>query len=63
MLGNVIGFESIDQNNLRLMKKGQNLTHGFQPNDPDEILRDMVETWAAFTVGHDGDTPSPSTHA
>jgi radical SAM superfamily enzyme YgiQ (UPF0313 family) len=58
-LGNVIGFESIDQGNLRLMKKGQNLTHGFESYKPElEVLRDYgLQTWAAFTVGHDCDTP------
>jgi radical SAM superfamily enzyme YgiQ (UPF0313 family) len=58
-LGHVIGFESIDQNDLRLMKKGQNLMHGFEAYKPQlEVLREYgLQTWAAFTVGHDGDTP------
>jgi len=58
-LGNVIGFESIDQNNLRLMKKSQNMIGGFETYQPQlEILRDHgLQTWAAFTVGHDCDTP------
>jgi radical SAM superfamily enzyme YgiQ (UPF0313 family) len=58
-LGNVIGFESIDPGDLRQMKKGQNLTHGFAPYQQElEVLRDFgLQTWAAFTVGHDGDTP------
>lgn len=58
-LGNVIGFESTDQNQLREMKKKQNLSTGFEPYGRQiEILRDCgLQTWAAFTVGHDGDTP------
>jgi radical SAM superfamily enzyme YgiQ (UPF0313 family) len=58
-LGNVIGFESIDPGSLRRMKKGQNLTHSFDSYKPElEVLRDFgLQTWAAFTVGHDGDTP------
>jgi radical SAM superfamily enzyme YgiQ (UPF0313 family) len=58
-LGNVIGFESIDQNDLRRMKKGQNLTPRFEQYKAElEVLREFgLQTWAAFTVGHDGDTP------
>jgi radical SAM superfamily enzyme YgiQ (UPF0313 family) len=58
-LGNVVGFESINQGDLRQMKKGQNLTYGLQPYQQElEVLRDFgLQTWAAFTVGHDGDTP------
>lgn len=58
-LGHVVGFESIDQSNLHLMKKNQNLLGGFESYQPQlEILRDYgLQTWAAFTVGHDCDTP------
>jgi len=59
-LGNVIGFESIDKDNLRLMKKAPNLIGGnFQAYESQiEILRDFgLQTWAAFTIGHDYDTP------
>jgi len=57
-LGTVVGFESIEQNSLRLMKKGQNFTGGFDVYKPQvEILRDYgMQTWAAFTIGHDCDT-------
>lgn len=58
-LGNVIGFESISQDSLRLMKKEPNLTGGeFQDYSKQvEILRDFgQQTWAAFTLGHDYDT-------
>ena len=58
-LGHVIGLESIDQGNLRLMQKSQNMLDGFKTYEPQlEILRDYgLQTWAAFTVGHDCDTP------
>ncbi len=58
-LGHVIGLESIDQGNLRLMKKSQNMIGGFDAYQPQlEVLRDYgLQTWAAFTVGHDCDTP------
>jgi len=58
-LGHVVGLESIDESNLRLMKKSQNFAGGFQSFQPQlEILRDYgLQTWAAFTLGHDYDTP------
>lgn len=58
-LGHVVGLESIDQGNLRLMKKSQNMIGGFEAYQPQlEILRDYgLQTWAAFTLGHDCDTP------
>ena len=57
-LGNVIGFESIDARNLHLMGKTPNLICGFKSYQPQlEILRDYgLQTWAAFTIGHDHDT-------
>jgi radical SAM superfamily enzyme YgiQ (UPF0313 family) len=58
-VGNVIGFESLDRDNLITMKKGQNLATGYESYQPQlEILRDHgLQTWAAFTLGHDYDTP------
>ncbi|HNT74163.1 MAG TPA: radical SAM protein [Anaerolineae bacterium] len=57
-LGHVIGFESIDPRNLRAMGKTPNLVGGFDAYRPQlEILRDHgLQTWAAFTLGHDFDT-------
>lgn len=65
-LGNVIGFESLDPANLRAMRKGPALRLGEPGNRKDgwdrydravEILRQHhLETWAAFTLGHDHDT-------
>jgi radical SAM superfamily enzyme YgiQ (UPF0313 family) len=59
-LGNVIGFESIDPDNLRLMRKGPNMKPGGERYRKQiEILRDHgLQTWAAFTLGHDYDTLS-----
>lgn len=58
-LGNVIGFESIDPHNLAEMGKAPNITEGPEPYACQiEILRQYgLQTWAAFTLGHDHDTP------
>ncbi len=58
-LGNVIGFESLDRRNLKSMKKAPNLMRrdwdAYQ--GPCRVLRDHhLQTWAAFTLGHDHDT-------
>ena len=67
-LGNVIGFESLSATDLRAMRKGPAMhmpgrigTAGgwdrYQKSV--EILRQHhLQTWAAFTLGHDGDTPA-----
>lgn len=57
-LGNVIGFESIDPRNLQLMGKTPNLTAGFDRYRRQiDVLREYgLQTWAAFTIGHDYDT-------
>lgn len=58
-LGHVVGFESIDPNELRRMNKGQNLLTGFEQYKAQlDILRSYgLQTWAAFTLGHDNETP------
>lgn len=58
-LGHVIGFESLDPENLRTMQKTPGLAagglNGYRPQL--EILRDYgLQTWAAFSLGHDHDT-------
>lgn len=56
-LGHVIGFESIDERNLRAMKKAPNVSAFSGYKRELEILRDVgLQTWAAFTLGHDYDT-------
>jgi len=57
-LGNVIGFESIDPRALREMKKAPNL-RGFSgyKREIDMLKEYKLQTWAAFTLGHDSDTP------
>ena len=57
-LGHVIGFESIDTRNLSGMNKQVN--RHLSPNYQEQIeaLRHYgLQTWAAFTIGHDEDTP------
>lgn len=56
-LGNVVGFESLEPASLTAMNKAPNLesTQGYRREL--EILRDYgMQTWAAFTLGHDGDS-------
>jgi radical SAM superfamily enzyme YgiQ (UPF0313 family) len=59
-LGNVVGFESITPENLQAMHKSPNLAGGFDGYRRQiEILRDYgLQTWAAFTIGYDFDTPA-----
>ncbi|PIE34180.1 methylase [candidate division KSB3 bacterium] len=57
-LGHVIGFESLNPQNLRGMQKTPNLNAQFDCYKPQlEILRDYgLQIWAAFTLGHEYDT-------
>ena len=59
--GFVIGFESVQPGSVRGMRKACNLSKKFQDWDryarQVEILRKHhLQTWAAFTLGHDTDT-------
>ena len=56
--GNVMGFESITPQSLRDAKKSPNI-YGFSDyRDEIAALRDFgLQTWAAFTLGYDHDTP------
>jgi radical SAM superfamily enzyme YgiQ (UPF0313 family) len=56
-LGNVIGFESLDPDNLRQMRKAGNL-HAFDGYaEALHTLREHhLQTWAAFGLGYDHDT-------
>ena len=58
-IGHVIGFESLSPENLKGMKKAPNLIgRGWDRYQKAcEILRNHhLQTWAAFTLGHDHDT-------
>jgi len=62
-VGNVIGFESLDRGSLREMAKGPALRSSRVAKGWDryanavEVLRaHHLQTWAAFTLGHDHDT-------
>ncbi len=57
-MGNVIGFESLNPENLSGSRKRTNI-RGAESRYSEEIkvLRDYGhQTWAAFTLGYDGDT-------
>ena len=57
-LGHVIGFESIDLEALQGMKKVPNLTNFDVYETEIKLLKKYgLQTWAAFTLGHDEDTP------
>lgn len=57
-LGHVIGFESIKPESIHVMGKGVNKK--FVENQYRDAIRKLrkygLQTWAAFTVGHDTDT-------
>lgn len=56
--GNVIGFESISDASLKVMRKGLNrraASDGYAGAVAD-LRRYGLQTWAAFTLGHDTDT-------
>lgn len=57
-VGHVVGFESLQLQNLRSMKKAPNLVEGFKNYTPQlQIIRDYgLQLWAAFTLGYDHDT-------
>lgn len=56
-IGHVVGFESIDTDNLAAMKKTPNINQQDGYREQIKILRDYgLQTWAAFTLGHDFDT-------
>ncbi len=56
--GNVMGFESISAASLREARKSPNLPGFNDYRQEVEILRDHgMQTWAAFTLGYDHDTP------
>lgn len=57
-LGHVIGFESIKEESIKTMEKGVNKR--FVADQYKEAIQKLrkygLQTWAAFTVGHDTDT-------
>lgn len=59
-VGNVIGFESLDPRNIKGMRKAPNLKKNSTWDNYAahcQILRKHhLQTWAAFTLGHDHDT-------
>jgi radical SAM superfamily enzyme YgiQ (UPF0313 family) len=56
-LGNVIGFETLDPENLRQMRKSANLAGFDRYAGAVATLREHgLQTWAAFALGYDHDT-------
>mgnify|MGYP001816830972 CR=1 FL=1 len=57
-LGNVIGFESLDEANLEQMGKQPNLARRDRYAAAiDTLAGHHLQTWAAFVLGYDHDTP------
>ncbi|KAB3530510.1 B12-binding domain-containing radical SAM protein [Alkaliphilus serpentinus] len=57
-LGLVIGFESINEENLEYAAKGANRKRALDhyKKEIQELRKWGLQTWAAFTLGYDGDT-------
>jgi radical SAM superfamily enzyme YgiQ (UPF0313 family) len=57
-LGLVIGFESINDDNIEAAAKGANKKRALDhyKKEIKELRRWGLQTWAAFTLGYDGDT-------
>lgn len=57
-LGLVIGFETINEGNLEAAAKGANKNRALDQyrKEIKELRRWGLQTWAAFTLGYDGDT-------
>lgn len=56
-LGNVVGFESLNAENLIEVSKTPNINNGKLFREQINIMRDYnLQNWAAFTVGYDHDT-------
>jgi len=57
-LGHVIGFESIKKESINVMKKAANKS--YIEDNYKQAIKELksygLQIWAAFTVGHDGDT-------
>ena len=56
-IGHVMGFESISTDSLRHARKAPNLKGFDHYGEETRVLREHgMQTWAAFTLGYDGDT-------
>jgi radical SAM superfamily enzyme YgiQ (UPF0313 family) len=55
-MGVLIGFESLDENNLRDMKKGFNTMKGGFPAALSNLKRHDIRVYATFIFGYDHDT-------
>ncbi|MBN2685003.1 MAG: B12-binding domain-containing radical SAM protein [Pontiellaceae bacterium] len=56
-LGNVIGFESINPETIRSMNKSPNMVSEGYEDEIATLKKYGLQIWAAFTLGHDTDTP------
>lgn len=56
--GVLIGFESLDEKNLKLMNKSFNTMHGGYKNALENLRRYNIRIYATFVFGYDYDTKS-----
>ncbi len=54
--GVLIGFESLDEKNLKLMNKSFNTMHGGYSNALENLRRHNIRIYATFVFGYDHDT-------
>jgi radical SAM superfamily enzyme YgiQ (UPF0313 family) len=57
-VGTLIGFESLDEANLRAMKKRFNTMRGGYTRAMDNLRRHRLRVYATFVFGYDYDTPA-----
>ncbi len=56
-LGHVVGFESIDPETIKIMNKAPNRASEYYEQEIGILKEYGLQIWAAFTLGHDTDTP------
>ncbi len=56
-IGALVGFETLDEDNLRQMKKGWNLRHGDYATAIEQFHARGIMLYATFVFGYDHDTP------
>jgi radical SAM superfamily enzyme YgiQ (UPF0313 family) len=57
-IGALIGFESLNEHNLRQMKKGWNMRHGDYAAAIEQFHARGIMLYATFVFGYDQDTPA-----
>jgi radical SAM superfamily enzyme YgiQ (UPF0313 family) len=61
--GTLIGFESLNEDNLRAMNKGFNTMRGGYAQALQNLYRHNIRVYATFVFGYEQDTPASFDHA